>query len=308
LQALVELTLRGLVTNDAVETLRNLIAHGSVVRGAVNQAAPENKPLSALEVELDARMGPRPLKMTRYREAKRRTQDRIQRSLAQQASPWRGRWAQVHRTGILGTPRSEDARAEAWALLLLERYGVVTREVLQLEEPANLEGVYPVWQRMEWRGEVRRGLLIAGLAGIQYALPEAVEQLRAAGSVTAAGSASAPQLYVLNATDPANLFGGETSEVKFARVPSTELALSDGQPVLLAQDSGARLTVLRGAGLIHELTLRAALRELFTRPAAPRHAIVTEWNGGPVLGSAGEALLKELGFYRMPKGMERWQK
>jgi ATP-dependent Lhr-like helicase len=305
LQALVELTLRGLITNDAVETLRNLIAHGSVVRGGVNQAAPESKPLSALEAELDARMGPRPLKITRYREAKRRTMDRIQRSLAQQASPWRGRWAPVHRAGILGTPRPEEARAEAWARLLLERYGVVTREVLQTEEAPTLELVYPVWQRMEWRGEVRRGIFVAGLSGIQYALPEAVERLRAAVGTSADTSPGAPPLYVLNATDPANLFGGETSEVKFARVPSTELVLGNGQPVLLAQDSGARLTLLAGAD---ETLARAALRELFTRPAAPRHAIVTEWNGAPVLGGAGEALLKELGFYRMPKGMERWER
>lgn len=296
-QALSELTLRGLATNDEIETLRNLLEHGSVVRGVLNVSASARKPLSALEAELDARLGPRPLKMTRYREAKKRTQERIARSLSQQASPWRGRWALVQRTSILGAPLSDEARAEKWARILLERYGVITRSVLEREENAPLELLYPLWQRMEWRGQVRRGIFVADMPGVQYALPEAVEQLRIAQNALH----EAP--YILNAADPANLFGGEGSAWKFARLPSTHLVLWRGQPVLIAQENGERLT---SATNVSDDVLRDALKIYFERAHAPRHAIVTEWNEESVLGSAGEKFLQEFGFYRMPKGMERW--
>lgn len=297
--ALVELALGGLATNDEIETLRNLIEYGSVVRGALHRSGSARKPMSALESELDARLGPRPLKMTRYREAKKRTQDRIARSLSQQASPWRGRWALVRRASILGAPLSEEERAEQWARVLLERYGVITRSVLEREENAPLELVYPLWQRMEWRGQVRRGIFVADMPGAQYALPEAVEQLRAIQN------ALSETPYLLNATDPANLFGGEGSAWKFARLPSTHVALWRGQPVLIAQENGERLTV---ASNVDDEGVRAALKLFFERAHAPRHAIVTEWNEETVLGSRGEGFLQALGFYRMPKGMERWNR
>lgn len=295
--ALVELALRGLVTNDQIETLRNLTEYGAVVRSArVDEPAPR-KPLSALEAELGARLGQRPLKMTHYREAKRRTMEKIQRTIAAQGSPWRGRWTLTHRAGILGPPLSDEERAGKWARLLLERYGVVTREVLEREEIPNLDAVYAEWQRMEWRGQARRGIFVAGMSGIQYALPEAVERLRQTNT--------SPSTLILNATDPANVFGGEASDVRFARVPSTHIVLANGQPVLVTQENGERITVATNAT---DAMVRDALRLFFTRPYAPRHAIVTEWNGGSVLKSQGESLLQELGFYRMPKGMETWRK
>lgn len=310
--ALLELTLRGLATNDQVETLRTLVEYGGVVRSGKIQETPVHKPLSALEQELGERLGPRPLKRTQYREAKRRTMEKIQRSIVQQASPWRGRWTLTQRAGILGAPLSDRERAEKWARLLLQRYGVVTRDVLEREEIPNLDLVYAEWQRMEWRGQARRGIFVAGRTGIQYALPDAVEQLRATASLDGGGQRNddigIP--YVLNAVDPANVFGGENSDEtlgvgKFARVPSTFVVFIEGEPVLLAQENGERLTI---ASNVPDVAAVAALREFFTRSSAPRHAIVSEWNGEAVLGSAGEAVLKGLGFYRIPKGMEWWRK
>jgi hypothetical protein len=72
---------------------------------------------------------------------------------------------------------------------------------------------------------------------------------------------------------------------------------------LIAQENGERLTT---AFDVSADIVRAALRAYFTRPNAPRHAMVAEWNDETVLGSEGEMFLRELGFYRMPKGMERW--
>jgi ATP-dependent Lhr-like helicase len=303
-----ELALRGLATNDALETLRNLIEHGIVIRSARSAGPASRRPLSALEQELSVRRGPRRPTVTQYREARRRTLEKIQRAAAQQGSPWRGRWSLVHRSSILGPALSAEAHAEKWARLLLARYGIVTRELIERAQLPNLEAIYAVWQRMEWRGQVRRGVFIAGVAGVQYALPDAVEQLRSITrrDGTASGAeGTASQLYILNAMDPANILGGEGSDLKFARVPSTYLVLEGGKLILLAQDHGERLTA-PAAGSPE--SVRLALSAFFARPGAPRHTVVTEWNGAPVLGGPGELLLEELGFYRMPKGLERWER
>lgn len=295
--ALTELARRGLVTNDELGALRDLIEYGAVFRAARLSARASRQPISALEQELNARLGPRPLNTTQYREAQKRARAKAARALSQQASSWRGRWTLARRAAILGAPLSEEARAAKWARVLLERYGVVTRAILEREEISNLNLVYAEWQRMEWRGQARRGIFVADTPGAQYALPEAVEQLRAASG--APGKA----LCVLNATDPANVFGGAERAWKFARVPSTYVTLWRGQPVLIAQEHGERLTAAADAKT--EL-VRDALQTFFERANAPRHIVVTEWNGENILGSHGEMLLQTLGFYRTPKGMERW--
>lgn len=294
--ALVELVTSGLVTNDEIETLREIIEHGTVGRIA---PAPPRKSMSALESELAARLGPRPVKQTQYRAMKQRVGERIRAQLANKPSPWRGRWSLVHRAGVTGAPLTEQERAEKLAMVLLQRYGVVTREVLANEaETGDWRLAYEAWQLMEMRGQVRRGYFVAGLSGVQYALPDAVEQLRAASTT------DDDSLIVLNATDPANLFGSLGDGLRFARVPSTYAILWRGQPILVAEENGERLAAL--ANIPNDLTA-SALREFFTRPSAPRHVVVTEWNGDKILGSPGEELLKPLGFYRVPKGLERWR-
>ncbi|MEP7200286.1 MAG: hypothetical protein ABI874_10735, partial [Chloroflexota bacterium] len=110
---------------------------------------------------------------------------------------------------------------------------------------------------------------------------------------------------VLNATDPANIFGGELPDVslRFARVPSTHVVLSRGQPVLVAADTGKRIVTASDADAS---IIEAALRAYVARPNAPRHVIVNEWNDTAVRGSADEAMLQSLGFSRTPSGMEKW--
>ena len=64
---------------------------------------------------------------------------------------------------------------------LLERYGVLTREAALGEGiVGGFAGVYPVLKALEERGNVRRGYFVAGLGAAQFALPGAVDRLRAA--------------------------------------------------------------------------------------------------------------------------------
>jgi ATP-dependent Lhr-like helicase len=95
-------------------------------------------------------------------------------------------------------------RAAALAEALLERHGVVTRGAVAAEgPPGGFAGVYPVLAALEERGAARRGYFVEGLGAAQFAVPGAVDRLRALGEP----SRRRRDPLVLAATDPANPFG-----------------------------------------------------------------------------------------------------
>ena len=92
-----------------------------------------------------------------------------------------GRWSLV--APLLEPAPSSTERAHAAALQLLERHGVLTREAALAEGvEGGFAGVYPVLKALEERGQVRRGYFVAGLGAAQFALPGAVDRLRATAS------------------------------------------------------------------------------------------------------------------------------
>ena len=98
-----------------------------------------------------------------------------------------------------GDPRE---RRRVLAEILLERYGVLTREQVLAEGiPGGFSSVYPALGELETLGVCRRGYFVEGLGGAQFALPGAVERLRA--------DRSGPEgiVLVLAAVDPAQPFG-----------------------------------------------------------------------------------------------------
>lgn len=312
-EALLALTMAGLVTNDSAQALRAVLAREP------DESVPR-RPLSALEAELIAWRAQRRPVVARpspvvYRDAKRRVARRLGYEPKPPSSAWAGRWSPVHRLRVMGKPVSAEEQAERQARQLLLRWGVVARELAQAEGTGwEWEALYARFQLMEMRGEVRRGYFVAGLSGAQFALPEAVEQLRSADD-----TAAAP--IVMSACDPANLFGaarldvpkgGEEEERRsgvgpFARLPSTHVVLWRGQPALLSQGGGRSLQVnmALSEGIVRRC-LEALLAHLTARGGirtVARRVHVEQWNGEPVLGSAGQALLESLGFYRDPPGM-----
>ncbi|HEY7136002.1 MAG TPA: DEAD/DEAH box helicase [Acidimicrobiia bacterium] len=94
-----------------------------------------------------------------------------------------GRWSLVAplRAGPGGGAEpSATERLHALALTLLERHGVLTREAARAEGvPGGFAAVYPVLKALEESGRVRRGYFVAGLGAAQFALPGAVDRLRA---------------------------------------------------------------------------------------------------------------------------------
>ncbi len=106
-------------------------------------------------------------------------------------------------------------RAHAAAENLLDRYGIVTRgAVLTERTPGGFAAVYKVLSAFEETGRCRRGYFVAGLGAAQFALPGAVDRLRALADVAGSSAAAerrtgdgAPRAVVLAATDPANPYG-----------------------------------------------------------------------------------------------------
>jgi len=86
---------------------------------------------------------------------------------------------------------------------MLRRYGVVVRELLARESRApSWRELVSVYRRLEDRGEIRGGRFVAGLVGEQFALPEAVEALRAVRR-----KPDERETVVVSAADPLNLLG-----------------------------------------------------------------------------------------------------
>ncbi len=108
-----------------------------------------------------------------------------------------GRWA------LMPSADASANRAATWARQLLQRWGVLMRDVLARESAAPpWRELLPVLRTMEARGEVRGGRFVAGFTGQQFALPEALDALRA---LRRSGQLEAPA-EVANA-DPLNLTG-----------------------------------------------------------------------------------------------------
>ena len=150
-----------------------------------------------------------------------------------------GRWSLVE--PLLRPEPAATESALARAHQLLDRYGVVTRETALGEgQEGGFAGVYPVLKALEERGEVRRGYFVAGLGAAQFALPGAVDRLRAARSPE---PDTAP--VVLAATDPAQPYGAAlawpSSPGRPARAAGAHVVLHDGEPVVELERGGRSL-------------------------------------------------------------------
>jgi ATP-dependent Lhr-like helicase len=111
-----------------------------------------------------------------------------------------GRWSLIAER-ITAVP-SDTQWSTAMAQQLLSRYGVVTREVAAAEGiTGGFGAVYDVLKALEDAGRVRRGYFV-GVGATQFALPPALELLRALRAAP-----EEPETLVLSATDPANPYG-----------------------------------------------------------------------------------------------------
>ncbi|MGH0035115.1 MAG: Lhr family helicase [Myxococcota bacterium] len=220
-----------------------------------------------------------------------------------------GRWSRVE--PLLGSAPDPTRRAHARALMLLERYGVVSRETLGGEQmPGGFAAVYPVLRAMEESGKLRRGHFVEGLSGAQFAYAGAVDRLRAA-RVGVDGS-EADEVVLLAACDPAQVHGTllpwpatRSGAGRPRRAAGNHVVLVGGDPVLLLERGGGLLCFGRAddEALAPRLTRAArALRGLFA-DRTRRTLRIDRIDGDPAAGSDLAGALLAAGFRRDYRGL-----
>ena len=214
-----------------------------------------------------------------------------------------GRWS-------LTAPLFADApqygpRMRALAEVLLERYGIVTRETVLAEGvPGGFASLYGELVNLETLGTARRGYFVEGLGGAQFALGGAVERLRSLREDEPAGP------LVLAATDPANPYGASLPWPKRedvaergrrpARVAGAYVVTLDAEPVLYVERGGKGLLPLREPD---PEWLRPALEALadHVRRGRLKRLGLERFDGEPLAGTEVEQLLIDVGFRQGPR-------
>ncbi len=234
-----------------------------------------------------------------------------------------GRWSVLPERDTDPTRRTH-ALAEA----LLDRHGVVTRGAVMAERaPGGFSAVYTVLKAFEESGRVRRGYFVEGLGAAQFAVPGAVDRMRALAAARPAEGEplwTAPipggwdhgtqrqrrdeaRALVLAATDPANPYGAALSW------PATEgghrpgrkagalVVLVDGALVLYVERGGKTLLSFRDDDAC--VAPAADALALAVRDGALGKLTVEKADGEPALTSALGVALENAGFHPTPRGL-----
>ncbi len=296
--ALWDLVWAGRLTNDTLGPLRALLAGGRTTHGTARAPA---RPRS--------RYG-RPV-------------------LPQRSGPptAAGRWSRLPERDPDPTRRTH-ALAEA----LLDRHGVVTRGAVVAERaPGGFSAVYQVLKAFEEAGRVRRGYFVEGLGAAQFAVPGAVDRMRALAAVrpveeelpwqtpVPGGWGSSPYAHaqrkrrddaralVLAATDPANPYGAalpwpaQDSGHRPGRKAGALVVLVDGRVVLYVERGGK--TLLSFTDDTSCVGPAADALALAVRDGALGKLTVEKADGEPALTSPLGLALEQAGFRPTPRGL-----
>ncbi|HZB57841.1 MAG TPA: DEAD/DEAH box helicase, partial [Actinomycetota bacterium] len=291
LLAVWELVWAGHVTNDTLAPLRALVTSGS--RPTTRRRAPARR-YGRRGLPTPTRTGP---------------------------PAAAGRWSQVPTAeagpSVVHNPPSRPAetdptrRLHAVAEQLLDRHGVLTRGAVVAERiPGGFAGVYPVLKAMEDAGRCRRGYFVDGLGGAQFAVPGAVDRLRALTDPP-----SSPQTQVLSAADPANPYGaalawpertaagstGERPGHRPGRKAGAVVILVDGDLVLYVERGGR--TLLTFTDHPDRLARAADALALAARDGALGRLAVEKADGETVFDSPLARALTEAGFRPTARGL-----
>ncbi len=211
-----------------------------------------------------------------------------------------GRWSRVPASPGGASPTE---RAKALAEQLLARHGVLTRNAVVFEGVGGgFSAVYPILKALEEAGRVRRGYFVAGLGGLQFALPGALERLRDRRG------GERGEAVVLAASDPGNPYG---AALPWPEVPGARPQRAAGAHVVLV--GGALAAIIAGGGREVAPVLPPEEPERSRVAAAAARALGAwcERTARAAIGWAGEAVLArgplapfliEAGFVRSGPG------
>ncbi len=256
-EAIRELVACGLVTNDTVEALREIARWRPMMpRTGADPTSWLPSNYTPSPNRRYTRTRPNVRRLPRWRRPDKP---------GGATSGWTGRWSLVRRRGTMGPDLPEEERAERIARQWLVRYGIVSRDWWRRERPpVSWRSIYRELKRLEFRGEVRRGYFVKGLGGAQFALPDAVEWLRAVGSEDDASTG----FVVMAASDPANVY-------------NLPLELIEKDPLWRPRGRGAML-VTRGGRVAIAVEGRG------------RRYSVADWLSAEDIAAAKKALMEHL--------------
>ncbi len=295
-RTLSELFWCGLVTNDVVDEVLNIKRY---------RTSESELPAERIEI-----VNPRrnPLKSVAMKSV---------RQAFKQVPGWNGRWSLVHTKSILGMHVSEEEKIQRQAQQLLLRHGVVAREIAKREENLLPWSILAMeFQRMEMRGEIRRGYFIEGLSGMQFALPDAVRMLDDIKSRKQTNKIP----IVLNACDPANPYGvgvdlpstnlkveftlevGSTLEnysPRISRLPGNYIIFNNGLPIVWIENYGMRIFFLPNLKIDFYFQGLTQFINHIRSSYPERIDLVVEYCNNLRPSESGYAeLFRSLGFYR----------
>ncbi len=272
--------------NDLLETLWDLVWNGEITNDT---------------------LGPLRSRLQTTRPGNRRTTARSRRAYRSRRdvrlAGSEGRWSLLptlqgdHEPPLPSVTQRQTAIAEQ----LLDRYGILTREMLSREQIAGgFSGIYPVLRAMEEAGRVRRGYFVAGLGAAQFAAAGADDRLRDAGQARGGDG-----LLVLAATDPANAWGNivpwpPTGDgTRPNRVAGARVILHQGRPLGYLNRTARALTTFQDAtadahASAADLKLLAEALAGLARPGTS--LMIEHIDGAPPGRSPLAEVLEECGF------------
>ena len=215
-----------------------------------------------------------------------------------------GRWSLTE--PLLRTETDPASQRRALGELLLERYGIVTREQVLAEGiPGGFSAIYPELSQLETLGVARRGYFLEGLGGAQFALPGAVERLRARGNERD------EQPLVLAAVDPAQPYGAAlpwprpatpdgASPRRPSRTAGAYVVLLGGEPVVYLERGGRAIQTLVPSDDVRlEPALAAVVDQV--RSGRIKRLALEKVDGQPAMSSPLAPALTALGFQEGPR-------
>ncbi len=282
--AFAELFWRGMISNDTLLELMTL-----------KRSIRETTTIEPIRI-IDPKHNP----------ARGRILGKARRSL-RQVPGWSGRWFRIRDAAVEGDPMTLEQRAFAQARQLLARYGIFAREFIGRESSLPWSELWPAFQTMELRGEIRRGYFVEGLSGMQYALPEAAEELRAL--LSERGAERSRKILLLASCDPSNVYGpgvdvqagAATAPLRVSRLGGNYLAFADGSPILVIEGNGSAVVTLGDpAPSLVEQAMRdfVALLKLPEGSRPFKEVIIEYWNGMRPAAIPESGMLQSLGFQR----------
>jgi ATP-dependent Lhr-like helicase len=214
-------------------------------------------------------------------------------------------------------------RLHALARTLLDRHGILIRGAVGAERvPGGFAAIYPVLRAMEDAGQCRRGYFVEGLGAAQFALPGAVDRMRALAAEAGPGETpeifsnglapgSPPSVTVLAAGDPASPFGAalpwpeRPGEAPGGHRPGRKagslVVLADGDLVLYVERGGK--TLLSWSSDAAVLGPAAAALAAAARGGALGRLTIERADGSAVQDSPLARALEQAGYRPTPRGL-----